>query len=74
MIYFWLVKYVEAVILSLSAFITPVIAVVIGIVFLGEKITSTVYLGSILVLLGVAFATTSDLIGFYRQKVKNEIR
>jgi len=73
-IYFWLVKYVEAVILSLSAFITPVIAVVIGIVFLGEKITNTVYLGSILVLLGVAFATTSDLIGFYRQKVKNEIR
>jgi drug/metabolite transporter (DMT)-like permease len=72
-IYFWLVKHIEAVLLSLSAFITPVIAVVIGILLLGEKITGTVYLGSFLVLLGVAFATTSDLIGFYRRKAQNEI-
>jgi drug/metabolite transporter (DMT)-like permease len=73
-IYFWLVKHVEAVILSLSAFITPVIAVVIGIALLGEKITGNMYIGSALVLIGIAFATTSDLIGFYRRKVENEFR
>ncbi len=73
-IYFWLVKHVEAVILSLSAFITPVIAVVIGIALLGEKITGNVYIGATLVLIGVAFASTSDLIGFYRRKAEKEFR
>jgi drug/metabolite transporter (DMT)-like permease len=68
-IYFWLVKHVEAVILSLSAFITPVIAVVIGIIFMGEIITNDVYIGSTLVLIGVAFATIGDLFALYRRGV-----
>lgn len=71
-IYFWLVKHVEAVLLSLSAFITPVIAVVIGIVLLGEKITGDVLIGSSLVLIGVAGATISDLLGLHRRKAKND--
>jgi drug/metabolite transporter (DMT)-like permease len=70
-IYFWLVKHVEAVLLSLSAFITPVIAVVIGIVLLGEKITGDVLIGSTLVLIGVAGATISDLLGLHRRKAQN---
>ena len=68
-IYFWLVKHVEVVILSLSAFITPVIAVVIGIIWLREKITNEVYAGSALVLIGVAFATIGDLLVLYRRRV-----
>ncbi|RPI01242.1 MAG: hypothetical protein EHM64_16025, partial [Ignavibacteriae bacterium] len=48
-IYFWLVKHVEAVVLSLSALITPVIAVLIGIIFMGEYITRGVIVGSLLV-------------------------
>ena len=66
-IYFWLVKHVEAVILSLSALITPVIAVVIGVIFMGEIITSAVYIGTALVLIGVAFATIGDLFSRYRR-------
>jgi drug/metabolite transporter (DMT)-like permease len=68
-IYFWLVKHVEAVILSLSAFITPVIAVVIGVVFMNEKISDDVYIGTALVLVGVAFATLGDLFNRYRSGV-----
>jgi len=65
-LYYWLVKHVEVVILSLSAFITPVIAVVIGVVFMGEELTSNLYAGSSLVLIGVATATVGDLIKMYR--------
>jgi len=68
-IYFWLVKHVEAVILSLSAFITPVIAVVIGVVIMGEHITHGLYLGSALVLIGVAFASVGDIVALYRRGV-----
>lgn len=71
-IYFWLIKYVEAVILSLSAFITPVIAVVIGVIVMGEKITNAVYIGSALVLIGVAFASTGDIFAIYRRRVVKE--
>jgi drug/metabolite transporter (DMT)-like permease len=70
-IYFWLAKHVEAVILSLSAFITPVIAVLIGVIIMGEHITHRMYLGSALVLIGVAFASVGDLIALYRRGVKN---
>jgi len=73
-IYFWLVKHVEAVILSLSAFITPVIAVVIGVLVMGEQITNNVYIGSALVLIGVAFASIGDIFSFYRQGVVKEYR
>ena len=71
-IYFWLVKHVEAVILSLSAFITPVIAVIIAVIFMKETITNGVYIGSALVLIGVTIATIGDLFAFYRRGVANE--
>jgi len=73
-IYFWLIKYVEAVILSLSAFITPVIAVVIGVIVMGEKITNAVYIGSALVLIGVVFASTGDIFALYRRRIVKEYR
>jgi drug/metabolite transporter (DMT)-like permease len=68
-IYFWLVKHVEAVLLSFSAFITPVIAVIIGVMFMGESITDTASLGSALVLVGVACATFADFLNVYRRGV-----
>ena len=66
-IYFWLVKHVEAVILSLSAFMTPVIAVLIGVLVMKETITQGVYIGSALVLLGVLFTTLGDVYTRYRR-------
>ena len=71
-IYFWLVKHIEVVILSLSAFITPVIAVFIGVLMMEEGFTSTAYIGSSIVLIGVAVATIGDLVAVYRRK-KGEI-
>lgn len=67
-IYFWLIKYVEAVILSLSAFLTPVIAVLIAIILLQETMKVTIYVGSIVVLLGVAVANVGDVMDLIRKK------
>lgn len=68
-IYFWLVKHVEAVILSLSAFITPVIAVIVGVLFMNESFTTTSYIGSLLVLIGVVVVTTGDRGVLYLRKI-----
>jgi len=68
-IYFWLIKHIEAVILSLSAFITPVIAVFIAVIMMGEGFTSTAYIGSTIVLIGVAIAIIGDLLAVFRRKI-----
>jgi drug/metabolite transporter (DMT)-like permease len=67
-IYFWLVKHIEAVLLSLSAIITPVIAVIIGVLVMRESITHDVYIGSALVLIGVLFTTLGDIYTRYRRQ------
>ena len=59
-IYFWLVKHVQVVILSFSALITPIIAIVIGVLFLDEHFTTSDLGGSLLVLAGVATALAGD--------------
>jgi drug/metabolite transporter (DMT)-like permease len=69
-IYFWLVKHVELVILSLSAFITPVLAIIIAVIMLGEKFTASLYIGSAFVLIGVAVATIGDLTIRYQHGIK----
>ena len=58
--YFWLLKRVEAVFLSLTSFITPIIAVVLGIVILGEKFSNQVFIGAAVVLIGIAVANFAD--------------
>jgi len=52
--YFWLLKRISAVTLSLTSFITPIIAVFIGYVVMGEKLTGQDVVGAALVLAGVA--------------------
>ena len=56
MAYFWLLKRIEAVYLSLSSFINPIIAVLIGSVALGERFSPTVVLGAMFVLTGMLAA------------------
>lgn len=51
--YYWLLKHLEAVYLSLSSFINPIIAVILGAVVLGETLASTVAVGTIFVLAGI---------------------
>jgi drug/metabolite transporter (DMT)-like permease len=52
-VYFWLAKHVESVVLSLSAFITPLVALLSGVLILHEKISQNIFAGAFLVLAGV---------------------
>jgi len=61
--YHWLVKRVEAVYLSLTSFINPIVAVILGAMVLGEKLTPTVFVGSALVLVGILVANGKYFIG-----------
>jgi drug/metabolite transporter (DMT)-like permease len=59
--YYWLLKRIEAVYLSLSSFINPLVAVAIGAVVLGERLPSSVFTGAALVLLGMIIANGKAL-------------
>jgi drug/metabolite transporter (DMT)-like permease len=60
--FFWLLKKMEAVILSLSAFITPIIAMMLGILIADEAFTGQILIGSMLVLSGIVIANLQQLI------------
>ncbi|RCK75178.1 MAG: Permease of the drug/metabolite transporter (DMT) superfamily [Ignavibacteriae bacterium] len=51
--YFWMLKRVEAVYLSLLAFITPILAVILGAIILNEKLGTHIIQGGALVLVGI---------------------
>jgi drug/metabolite transporter (DMT)-like permease len=59
--YFWLLKRVEAVFLSLTAFITPIIAVILGVFVLGEQLSPRIFVGAAFVLGGIAVANFAEL-------------
>ncbi len=59
--YYWLLKRVQAVYLSLSSFITPIVAVILGALLLGETLDRTVFIGGFLVLAGIAVANVKGL-------------
>jgi drug/metabolite transporter (DMT)-like permease len=60
--YFWLLKHVEVVLLSLTAFVTPIIAVIAGVVVFQESFTLQMLGGSVLVLAGILVANSTDLV------------
>jgi drug/metabolite transporter (DMT)-like permease len=64
--YFWLLKRVEAVFLSLTAFITPIIAVILGVLVLGEQLSSKIFAGTAFVLGGIAVANFAELIKYLK--------
>ncbi|WP_337865140.1 EamA family transporter [Ignavibacterium sp.] len=65
--FYWLMKKINVVILSLIAFITPIVALILGRVFYNEVLTANHLLDSALVLIGLLIA---NLYGVLRQKVK----
>ena len=61
-IYFWLTKYIAPVILSLTAFITPIVAVALGILAKGEQLNRNVILGASMVLSGILLANIAEIL------------
>ncbi|PKL81896.1 MAG: multidrug DMT transporter permease [Ignavibacteriae bacterium HGW-Ignavibacteriae-3] len=66
--YYWLLKRMNIVILSLSAFITPIVAVILGWVVLNENFSLQTLLGSAFVLIGILFANFRGLINYFNSK------
>lgn len=60
-VYFWLVKHVETVLLSMTSFVTPIIAVVLGAVVLSEKLSPQIFSGACLVLCGILAANGKEM-------------
>jgi drug/metabolite transporter (DMT)-like permease len=58
-------KRINAVVVSLSSFITPIIAVLLGWIFLGEKLSGQVLFGSVFVLMGILFGNFKLLKKYY---------
>jgi drug/metabolite transporter (DMT)-like permease len=65
--YYWLLKHVEAVYMSLIAFVTPVLAMAFGALWLGERLTPGIVVGAVFVLLGILIANGRDLLNSVRQ-------
>lgn len=63
--YYWLLKRMNIVILSLSAFITPIVAVILGWLVLSEDFSLQTLLGSAFVLIGILFANFRGLKNYY---------
>lgn len=68
--YYWLLKRISVVILSLSSFITPIIAVILGWIILNEEFSDSDLIGSALVLIGILFANFRGLLKYIKSKYK----
>ncbi len=61
-VFYWLMKKINVIMLSFTAFITPIIALILGWIFYHEILTTQHLLGSILVLVGLLTANLDSLI------------
>jgi len=60
--FYWLMKHINVVILSLLTFITPIVALILGYIFYDEQLSTRHFIGSVLVLTGVFGANFGSLI------------
>ncbi|MDI6780002.1 MAG: DMT family transporter [Bacteroidota bacterium] len=61
-IYFWMLKHIEAVYLSLLAFVTPILAIILGAIILNEKLDVQIFYGGAFVFTGILLANGKDLL------------
>ena len=66
--YYWLMKRMNIVILSLNSLVSPIIAVFLGWLILSEKFSGNDIIGSGMVLIGLLIANTRGLANYYRKK------
>ena len=64
--YYWLLKKINIVILSLTAFITPIVALILGFLVYNEQLSTRHFIGSSLVLIGLLGANLGNLISIKR--------
>jgi drug/metabolite transporter (DMT)-like permease len=64
--YYWLLKRVHVVYLSMTSFFNPIVAVLLGAGVLGEELAPSVFLGALLVLAGVLVANWKSFAERYR--------
>jgi putative membrane protein PagO len=64
--YYWLLKKINIVILSLTAFITPIVALILGFLVYNEQLSTRHFIGSSLVLIGLLGANLGNLISMKR--------
>ena len=67
--YYWLLKKINIVILSLMAFITPIVALILGFFVYDEQLSTRHFIGSSLVLIGLLGANLGNLINMKRNTV-----
>jgi drug/metabolite transporter (DMT)-like permease len=56
-LYFWIIKHIDVTFLSYMTFIIPILACLLGWIFLREMLTINVLLGACLIFAGIALAT-----------------
>ncbi|HLB01170.1 MAG TPA: EamA family transporter [Bacteroidota bacterium] len=61
-VHYWLLQRVEALFLSLTALITPILAVILGVILLDEVLGGRVVTGATMVLFGILTANGRDLL------------
>ncbi len=64
--HYWLMKKINIVILSLNTFITPIVAVLLGVFILNETFTMRDIVGSSFVLIGILFANFTGIINYLK--------
>jgi drug/metabolite transporter (DMT)-like permease len=60
--FYWLMKRINVVLLSLVAFITPIVALILGWIFYNETLSEQHVIGSIMVLAGLLIANLGSVI------------
>ena len=59
--FYWLLKRINVVIISLIAFITPIVALILGYIIYNEELSTSYFVGSAMVLGGVLWANMKNL-------------
>ncbi len=70
--FYWLMKRLNVVILSLMAFVTPVVALILGWVIVNEKLSSMDLAGCIFVLIGLIIANIRGLSKINKEEIIKE--
>lgn len=70
--YYWLLKRVQAVMLSFVSFITPILAIIFGAVFLDEILSPNIFSGAALVLAGLVFMNGKEAVRLIASGFKSQ--